>query len=134
MASRSSYDLSHETYLCFLQFAEAMKKASIEFIVTCTHRSGNEQDALYAQGRTKPGRIVTNARAGQSAHNCTEDGKPAAKAFDIVIMQAGKPDWDGSHPAWLKAGLIGEACGLEWAGRWRSFPEKPHFQLPHWDK
>ena len=111
-----------------------MKAAGIDYIVTCTYRSDEEQAALFAQGRTAPGRIVTNAPPGRSAHNCASRDGPAAKAFDIVVLAAGKPDWDGSHPAWEAAGKIGEKVGLEWAGRWRSFPEKPHFQSPHWDK
>jgi peptidoglycan L-alanyl-D-glutamate endopeptidase CwlK len=41
----------------------------IDLLVTSTYRDNASQEALYAQGRTAPGRIVTNARAGQSYHN-----------------------------------------------------------------
>ncbi len=133
MASRDPRDLSEETRHRYLNFDAAMRAAGIDYILTCTYRSDEEQDALYTHGRTAPGPIVTNAQAGESAHNCKDvEGKPAARAFDIVPVVNGKPDWDGSHPVWEQAGEIGESVGLEWAGRWKSFKEKPHFQLPNW--
>jgi peptidoglycan L-alanyl-D-glutamate endopeptidase CwlK len=98
--------------------------AGIEILVTCTYRSPVDQDKLYAQGRTAPGRIVTNARAWQSLHQY-------GVAFDVVPMREGKPVWgttgaDGE--LWQRVGIAGEASGLEWAGRWKRFREFPHFQ------
>lgn len=114
----------------FLQFDMKMREAGIDYIVTCAYRNNYDQDQLYAQGRTKVGARVTNARAGQSLHNSVDTaGNPASRAFDIVIMKNGKPDWDVKNPNWLRAGKIGESVGLEWAGRWTSFKEYPHFQL-----
>jgi peptidoglycan L-alanyl-D-glutamate endopeptidase CwlK len=133
MSSRNPQDLSEDTKARYLNFDAAMRVAGIDYILTCTYRSDEEQTALYAQGRTAPGSIVTNAQAGQSAHNCEDPaGNPAARAFDVVPVVNGKPDWDGSHPVWEQVGKIGEAAGLEWAGRWKSFKEKPHFQLSNW--
>ena len=37
--------------------------------ITSTLRSFAEQTALYNQGRTTAGQVVTNAKAGQSNHN-----------------------------------------------------------------
>jgi len=34
-----------------------------------TYRTFAESDKLYAQGRTEPGQIISNAKAGQSWHN-----------------------------------------------------------------
>lgn len=133
MASRNEYDLSPDMVDLWAKFDTGMHQAGIDYILTCTYRSEDEQAVLFAQGRTTPGKIVTNAPPGQSAHNCVDkDGHPAARAFDIVPLVNGKPDWDGSHPVWEQAGEIGERAGLEWAGRWKSFREKPHFQLPNW--
>jgi peptidoglycan LD-endopeptidase CwlK len=70
--------------------------AGIDVLVTCTYRTGAEQEALYARGRTKPGPKVTNARAGQSLHQYRV-------ALDIVIMVHGKPDWSGRDSGWMKA-------------------------------
>jgi peptidoglycan L-alanyl-D-glutamate endopeptidase CwlK len=47
---------------------------------------------------------------------------------DIVPLVNGKPDWDGSHPVWAQIGAIGQECGLEWAGSWKTFKELAHFQ------
>ena len=96
----------------------------------CAYRSNAQQEALYAQGRTKPGPRVTNARGGQSAHNFMLDGKPAAKAFDIVPVIHGKAMWSRAHPHWQTLGKIGMDLGLNWYGAPGSkFDEFPHFQL-----
>jgi peptidoglycan L-alanyl-D-glutamate endopeptidase CwlK len=102
-------------------FIQACKDKGIDILVTSTYRDLESQDILYEQGRSTPGKIVTNARGGDSYHNwrC---------AVDIVPIIGGKPDWDGSHPVWAEIGKIGEECGLEWAGNWKSFKELAHFQ------
>lgn len=130
MASRALGDLHPELQPLCYAFLEEAKKQGIDVLVTCTYRSGAEQDDLYAQGRTKPGKIVTNAMSGQSAHNYTIKGKPAAKAFDIVPLINGKPQWSDHHPAWRELGKIGMNLGLNWYGAPGSkFFEMPHFQL-----
>jgi hypothetical protein len=85
--------------------------------VTSTMRSCEAQNALYAQGRTTPGKIVTNAKCGESAHNF-------GVAFDICFNTA--TPYNGP---WEKVGTLGESLGLEWGGRWTTFVDKPHFQL-----
>jgi len=106
------------------KFIEECDKAGIDLLVTSTYRDRESQDELYAQGRSKPGKVVTNAKAGQSFHNwrC---------AVDVVPLRNGKPVWNASGPdedLWNKVGTIGESCGLEWAGRWKKFKEMAHFQ------
>jgi peptidoglycan L-alanyl-D-glutamate endopeptidase CwlK len=123
--SRSLDDLSPLVRPLIDKFLSSATAAGLDLLVTCTLRSEAEQTALYAQGRTAPGHIVTNAKPGQSAHNY-------GLAIDFVPMINGKPCWDGSDPAWEKAGEIAESCGLEWAGRWTTFREEPHVQLPNW--
>jgi peptidoglycan L-alanyl-D-glutamate endopeptidase CwlK len=99
-------------------------KQGIDLLITSTYRDKDSQNALYAQGRTAPGKIVTNARAGQSFHNWKV-------AFDVVPLRNGKPVWSTSGNdmhIWETVGAIGKKLGLEWAGDWKSFPEFPHFQ------
>lgn len=110
MASRSLSDLDPEVHQLATKFLKDCAEAGIDILIYCTYRSPEEQDALYAQGRTKPGRIVTNARGGQSWHN-------HRRAFDFVPMVDGKPQWEDKS-LYLKAGGIAESVGLEWAGRW----------------
>lgn len=97
------------------------KAQGIDLLVTSTYRDNASQDALYAQGRTAPGKVVTNARAGQSYHNyrC---------AVDVVPIRNGKPVWDAKDAVWQTVGTLGKAAGLEWAGDWRKFKELAHFQ------
>jgi len=100
---------------------DACKAEGIDLLITSTYRDNASQNALYAQGRTAPGKVVTNARAGQSFHNyrC---------AVDVVPLRNGKPVWDSKDAIWQRIGSIGKAAGLEWAGDWKRFKEFPHFQ------
>ncbi len=102
----------------------------IHAFFTTTYRSNEEQEELYAQGRTKAGKIVTNARAGQSKHNFTIDGKPAARAFDVAVKNDdGSLNWNTKHPHWKRIGEIGKALGLVWGAEFKSIKDFPHFQM-----
>lgn len=126
MSSRSLDDLHPAVRPQADAFLAACHDANIDALVTCTLRSNDEQAALYAQGRSAPGHVVTDAPAGRSAHNY-------GLALDIVPIINGKPDWNGKDPVWAQIGAIGQAAGLEWAGEpGFPFPEEPHFQHPQW--
>jgi peptidoglycan L-alanyl-D-glutamate endopeptidase CwlK len=101
-------------------FVAACKKDGIDILITSTWRDNAAQNALYAQGRTKPGKKVTNAKAGQSFHNYK-------LAFDFVPIVNGKAQWN-DLATFKRAGAIGERLGLDWAGRWVSFKELAHLQ------
>jgi peptidoglycan L-alanyl-D-glutamate endopeptidase CwlK len=145
MSSRKITDCHPLLQPLVQQFMENCIRARVDVLVTNTWRSDAEQDALYAQGRTKPGKIVTNARAGQSAHNYVLNGLPAALAIDIVPMRHGKPVWGLSgngiddNPAdddkddlelWQRARRAAEDAGLVSASRWPNFKEWPHLEHP----
>ena len=95
------------------------RKEGIELRVTSAERNCEEQDKLYAKGRTAPGKVVTNAKCGKSSHNYK-------LAVDVVEFKNGKALWTNSN--WDRIGQLGEEVGLEWGGNWRSFKDKPHFQ------
>jgi len=123
MASRELNDLDPVTKGLALQFLHKCVAEGLDILIYCTYRSNQEQDELYAQGRTKPGKIVTNARGGESEHN-------HRRAFDFVPLVGGKPQWNNSA-AYLKAGIIAESVGLEWSGRWKGkLRETAHCQSP----
>jgi len=87
-------------------------------------RTYEEQNALYEQGRSKAGRIVTNARGGYSNHNF-------GIAFDIGVFEGGR--YIAESPAYKAVGAIGMKLGLEWGGNWKTIQDEPHFQLrPAW--
>jgi len=95
--------------------------------LTCTNRSNDEQEQLYAIGRTLPGRIVTKALPGQSAHNY----KPAP-AFDIAFIGLNKKlDWDKELFKKFADIIVAIEPKVEWGGLWK-FVDRPHFQLFNW--
>lgn len=90
--------------------------------ISSTLRSKAEQDDLYAQGRTKPGGIVTKAKYPYSAHNW-------GVAFDFY-RNDGKGAYYDKDGWFKKVGQIGKSCGLFWGGDFRSFVDQPHFEMP----
>ena len=119
--SRSLDDLLPPVKERVEKFLSSAKAAGIDLLITSTYRDNASQNVLYEQGRTTPGKKVTNAKAGQSWHNyrC---------AVDVVPVVAGKPRWDVKDEVWQQVGALGKAAGLEWAGDWKKFKEYPHFQ------
>jgi peptidoglycan L-alanyl-D-glutamate endopeptidase CwlK len=102
----------------------AANHVGIDARVISGTRSYAEQDALYAQGRTKPGAIVTNARGGYSNHNF-------GIAFDVGIFEGKK--YLGESRKYDALGPLGIQLGLEWGGNWKTFVDRPHYQLrPAW--
>lgn len=99
---------------------KACKDAGIDLLITSTYRDKQSQDALYAQGRTTPGKIVTKAKGGQSFHNFRV-------AYDVVPIINGKAIWNNGV-LWGKVGAIGKSFGLEWGGDFKSIKDYPHFQ------
>jgi len=117
MASRDPLQLLPEMWPLFSGFRQGMIEAGIDFIVTCTFRPQSEQDDLYEQGRTTPGKIVTWTKKSKHTER---------KAFDIAIIKNGKISWNEND--YVAAGRIGMKVGLEWGGSWvRS--DRPHFQM-----
>lgn len=153
MASREIKDLSPAMQVLYNKFNDRCRrdtwllKNGITVLLICTYRSNEEQDKLYAQGRTAPGPIVTRAKAGKSKHNVAlSDGTPSAEAFDVVPLRYGKQIWgtagdgiddnpDDDHTddleAWQRVGQNGLDVGLKWYGVPDApFREFPHFQNP----
>jgi peptidoglycan L-alanyl-D-glutamate endopeptidase CwlK len=93
--------------------------------ITCTHRSNEEQNQLYALGRTVKGKIVTNAKAGQSKHNSYP-----SKAFDIAFIGLDKKlNWNKKYFK-MFADIVKEVePSIVWGGNFKSIPDAPHFEL-----
>ena len=133
MSSRDLNDLTVEMKLMAEMHKALCKAKGVELLIYCTLRSNEEQDELYKIGRSGRGSIVTNARAGESAHNPDQNG--FAHAYDCCPMLFGKCIWDAKHPSWAIVGKSGEEVGLSWSGRWGGkFKETAHFQHPNWVK
>ena len=108
------------------QLVEECKDQGLIIKIGETLRTAAEQDELYAQGRTKPGNIVTNARGSfyRSMHQW-------GVAFDF-FRNDGTGAYNEAGDFFNRVGAIGKSIGLEWGGDWKSIKDKPHFQLPDW--
>lgn len=104
------------------------RKVSVRF--TDTLRSFDDQDKLYAKGRTKPGKIVTHAKGGESYHNyglaidfclLLKGGKEVSWDRNMDVDNDNKKDWDEVVAAF-------KHYGWEWGGDWNRFKDYPHFQ------
>jgi peptidoglycan L-alanyl-D-glutamate endopeptidase CwlK len=119
----------HIKELLLNQYKEINKRLPKNCRLRFSHvyRSNAEQDALYQQGRTTPGKKVTNAKAGQSIHNY-------GLAFDIVLLY--DKDHNGTFESanWendINFNKVVEYFtnkGWEWGGNWK-FKDTPHFQM-----
>ncbi len=118
--SRNIKELNTKVQQLCNAFIEACAAQHIEVIITSTYRDIEQQNALYAKGRTTPGQKVTNAKGGQSWHNwrC---------AFDFCPIVHGKAMWKDIDTFKL-CGKIGKSLGLEYAGDWKTFKEYDHLQ------
>lgn len=105
-----------------VQLSDSLFTQNVDIEVVQGLRTYAEQDALFAQGRTRPGKRVTNARGGQSNHNF-------GLAVDVAPAKRGKIDWDDEE-GFDAIGREGKRLGLEWGGDWRTFIDRPHLQLP----
>jgi len=119
-------NLRGELEQIYNDICEALKgRAECRF--THTLRTFEEQNELYAQGRTKPGVVVTRAKGGQSWHNY-------GMAVDIVLIVDKKPVWDiktdydkDGRSDWMEVVDVFKRHGWEWGGDWKFF-DAPHFQ------
>lgn len=105
-------------YLC--------SKQGLKIGISECMRTVKEQDDLYAQGRTKPGKVVTNAQ-GKTYSSMHQWGT----AFDFY-RNDGKGAFNTSGGFFSEVGKIGQSIGLEWGGTWTSPVDLPHFQLKEW--
>lgn len=101
------------------------KTLGYEYKAISGNRSWEEQAKIYAQGRTLPGKIVTNAKPGYSNHNY-------GIAVDMGVFKNGKY-LDESKPSESEAfhrtaATIAEKYGIEWGGSWKTFKDYPHFE------
>jgi peptidoglycan LD-endopeptidase CwlK len=101
------------------RMSEILLQENITIEITQGLRTVAEQNALYAEGRTSPGRIVTNAKGTESWHvlGC---------AVDVAPFDNGIPDWNSRHPAWNRIVEVGESLGL---ASGISYKDEPHFEL-----
>ena len=123
--SREITDLTNNTQIKAKAFIGACKACGIDVLIYCTYRSNKDQAELYAQGRTRPGKIVTWSKPGESWHEYRV-------AFDAVPIVDGKaifnPTTKLEKTLIATMGSCGEKVGLVWGGRWAQKTDSFHFQ------
>jgi len=99
----------------------ACQNISAPILIYFTLRTFEEQQALYEQGRKSPGKVVTNAQAGQSYHNY-------GLALDFApTAPNGAIKWDDLE-GFQTVGELAEGFGFQWGGRWPQ-KDRPHLQM-----
>ena len=104
------------------KWLERCKEVGLNVLITNTVRDKEYQEQLYAQGRTKPGSIVTNSKTP------TFHADTAGLAFDFCKNIKGHEYDDVEF--FQKAAAIAKEMGFSWGGDWKSFADMPHIQ---WD-
>lgn len=105
-------------------------KAGITILVTDGFRSSEEQNAIYAKGRTTEGKVVTQVQGGHSYHNY-------GLAVDFALRtKKGEVIWDMEYDGnkngrsdWMEVVEIAKRLGFSWGGDWKNFPDYPHLQM-----
>ncbi|SHL75602.1 M15 family metallopeptidase [Hymenobacter psychrotolerans] len=94
-------------------------------IITECYRSPERQNELYAQGRTKPGLIVTYKRGGESKHNLSP-----TPALDVAFLLAdGSVSWSGLLLSKFARLMKAADARVVWGGDWLTFKDRPHFEV-----
>ena len=106
---------------CRLLFQECYKAGIKNIFITETYRSQERQKYLYAQGRTRPGQIVTWTL--NSNHK-------SRLAWDIAV---GPPQSLYDVTTLNRVGAIARKLGITWGGDWIGSIDRPHFEVkPTW--
>lgn len=107
------------------ELKELCKKENLSIGIGECFRSVAEQDALYAQGRTKPGNIISNAKGStySSQHQW-------GISFDFFKNIKGHEYDDTAF--FNRVGALAKSIGLAWGGDWKNPVDKPHLYLPDW--
>lgn len=98
-------------------FLAACEKEGLPVLITETYRSQARQDYLYAQGRTRAGKVVTWTR------NSRHTGR---MAWDVCKNVKGQEYADAKFFA--ACGKIAKQLGITWGGTWDT-PDQPHFEV-----
>ena len=108
---------------------DAMHALGLQMLVTDGVRTTAQQQAKYAQGRTTPGKIVTQVDGVRKRSNHQTKADGFGHAVDLCFMVDGAPSWDAGLP-WRLYGEMAQSQGLVWGGSWTSFVDRPHLELP----
>lgn len=115
-----------------VRLLEVMASIGLPMVCTDGNRTTERQRELYAQGRTKPGKRVTDAD-GVKVKSNHQGGRAADCTFLNAHGSAHYPnpetDKDGKIIGiWGEYGRRAKLLGLKWGGDWKK-PDCPHVEL-----
>lgn len=110
-----------------VQLVKALSQEGLSIVLTQGVRTTAQQQSLYAQGRSKPGKIVTNCDGVKKVSNHQPKADGFGYAVDVAWVVDGQVTWEGP---WETLGRLAQAHGLIWGGTWTRFPDRPHLELP----
>lgn len=136
LADRDLEKLSPEMRVKAYLFCQKCLLRGVDVLIYETWRSQDRQDALWAQGRTVPGRKVTWTKTSKHGRVDPVTKAPASDAFDAVPRIKGVPDWS-ARKEYLIMGDVAKELGLRWGGNWDGDDkpgepgenDSPHFEL-----
>jgi len=106
----------------------AIGRSPVDFGISQGVRTIEEQEALYDQGRTKPGPIVTWTM--NSKHLVQPDG--FGHAVDVMAYVKGKVSWNEALydiiGKVVKATAKDMFIDIKWGGDWK-IKDRPHFEI-----
>lgn len=116
-ASRDINQLHPVAQVACRLLLEECKKAGVPIFITETYRSQARQEYLYAQGRTRPGQIVTWTLNSNHKSKLAWDVavSPPKSLYDVATLN--------------KAGAIARKLGINWGGDWVGTVDRPHFEV-----
>jgi len=108
----------------------AIDRSPVDFGVICGVRTLKQQEDLYAQGRTKPGPIVTWT---MNSKHLIQEGTGFGHAVDLGAFVAGELRWDWPLYHKIADAMKSAAKELEvnitWGGEFKTKKDGPHFQI-----
>lgn len=113
-------------FTAFLEEAQPIaEQEGLQYLAIQGCRTWDEQTRLYAQGRTAPGKKVTNSKPGSSYHNY-------GLAIDCGVFH-GSVYLDVSEVKkanlfHTKMSKIAKLHNLRWGGDFHSIVDMPHFE------
>lgn len=97
------------------QFIARCAEVGIPLMIIDTLRTPEEQDANIAKG-------VSWTKNSKHLPQAPDMKSLAIDVAPYELWQLHGPDklqWNASDPVWERIGVIGEACGMLWGGRWK---------------
>lgn len=108
--------------------ARAFVATGVKWTVTDARRTMAQQAAIYAQGRTAPGKVVSNAKPGSSAHNY-------GLAADLApLKKDGSIWWEAPRKIWQAMADEAVKLGLTSGFYFKTIFDAPHVEDPAWKR